>query len=253
MGTPTRLVADDAVGRAQHVAVAEVGAGEQPVLGTVDDETSDASRRSVAEAVVETERRTGAQERPLRPTDERVGPHARHRLGLAVGDHRVVEMGAVLVTHHVDRRRRRALDADLPEHRVAGERHEVGRPSDVRLDGVALRRRPVLVVTDADDDVVAVDQPSGRSSRSVETAMSNTSADPLGPLDEPAAVREPSGGPDRRRVGVLGSVRLEDQAVGVGRFVPPTGRDLRSSRSTSGRQSIPRANGRSNDTCEPPV
>lgn len=48
------------------------------------------------------------------------------------------------------------VDADLPEAGVSGEAGQVSAAADVGLDRGALTGRPVLVVADVDDQVVAV-------------------------------------------------------------------------------------------------
>ena len=170
--TADGFIADDARVEAEHVAVPEAGSLEEPMVGPVDDEATDASWRAAPEPGVQTKGRAGAEERPFGLADERVGPHARHRR-FVVGPHdRIVAMSCVLMADHC--RTSIAIgDADLPEHRVARERGVVAAAPHVGLDRRALPCRPVLVVTDPEDEVVAVETVGvevkvGRASRSKE-------------------------------------------------------------------------------------
>ena len=87
--------------------------------------------------------------------------------------------------------------------------------SHVGLDRRALPRRPVLVVTDPEDEVVAVETVGvevevGRREHIEGAPVA------LGPLDEAAGVGEPTCRPDRRRIVPGQAVLLEDEPPVVG-------------------------------------
>ena len=94
------------------------------------------------------------------------------------------------MTHH---RRPVALEPDLPEHRVAGERGVVAAAGHEALDGVATCGRPVLVVPGADHEPVPVGEPVDLLEVARDRVV-DVEAGLLGPLHESAVVGEPSGG-----------------------------------------------------------
>ena len=123
-------------------------------------------------------------------------------------------MGCVLVADH--RRTPIAIgDADLPEHRVARERGVVATASHVALNRRALPRRPVLIVTDPKDEVVAVET-AGVEVEVGRREQIEGAPVALGPLDEAAGVGKPTGRPDRRRIVPGQAVLLEDEPPVVG-------------------------------------
>ena len=213
------------MGGAEQVAVAQVGAGEHPVVVAVDGEGARPAWGGLPEPAVQPPPRSGAEERPLGQPDDRVGPHAGHPLRLAVGDDGVGVVGGVLVADHDVAGPAVGAgavgDADLPEAGVAGEAGEVPAAADVRLDGGALAGGPVLVVADVDDQVVAV----GDGGVVVEVG-GDAGVEPVpgrfGPFDEASFVAEPSARTDGGRIGVGTAVLLEPIAVDVG-FLAPTG------------------------------
>ena len=134
---------------------------------------------------------------------------------LRVGaDDRVDLVRPVLVADH---RPAAGLQADLPEHGVARQADVVAAAADVLLDRGALPGGPVLVVADAEHEVVA----GSRFRNAFEVARHRVvelESLLLGPLDEAAFVGEPSGRAHEPRIAVGESVLLVDQPVDVGLF-----------------------------------
>ena len=199
------LVADDRRRRAEQVAVVEAGAVEDPVLGPVQRVATGALRRPFADAVVAAAAEADAGHVVLGTVEQMVGPD-RGQLRLPVGpEHRVLLEEALVADH----RRRRAVTAwtgrilqpHLPEGGVAGEEHGVPAPGGERLDRVAHRRRPVLVV--ADRQVQRVRRVGSEQVGVLLEVGVGDDVDlvalPLGPLDERPAPVGPAGRPAVRR------------------------------------------------------
>ena len=126
-----------------------------------------------------------------RGVDDRVRPHPTHASGVDV-EHRITDVRCVLVAHH---HVTVVFDADLPEHRVAGQAGQVTAALHMGLHDPARTAGPVLVMTDVDEQVVAIGNRGvvvkvGRDARVELVALG------LGPLDKTTLVGEPSAGSD---------------------------------------------------------
>ena len=233
-----RLVPDDPVVGAEHVAVAEARAVEQPVVvrGTRRSRRRRAASRRRSGGTARTPSPPPSTAHSGRPTSgsAHIPVISSGRPSATTGS----SSWAVYLWQTMSRRRV-VLQPDLPEHRVAGEAGEVAAPLDV---GLHRPRWP------ADQYSSWPTLTRGRSRRARPgprrgrtRPRSRTRSRRLGPLDEPPLVGEPSGGADRRRVRVVGAVLLEDQPVGVGFLAPPNRPGLAVVAVDLGRHSMPAA------------
>jgi len=119
---------------------------------------------------------------------------------------------AVLVAHH---RPTVVLQAHLPEHRVAGETRVVAAAGNVRLDSIALRSRPVLVVAGADDERVPAQRRRvvGEIARNCVVQFDVRS---LSPLDEATFVGVPASRTHVARIAMLVAEALIHRAIDIG-------------------------------------
>ena len=110
------LVANGGRPGAEHIAIAEPGAVEDPVTGTVHGVAAETSGHVAPDAVIAAACERDARHVILGTPHDDVGPERRH-LHLAVGSHQWVVLEETLVPdHHVVVI---ALDAHLPQRRIA--------------------------------------------------------------------------------------------------------------------------------------
>ena len=183
------LVADDAVVGAEQVTTAQLGALEQPVVVALHLVAGCAMRRAQVHPVVATTGEAHAGHRGFGSTGQRVGPHRGDQV-LAVGAHdRVLAVVVLVGDHHPVV----VLQAHLPVGGVAREERDAAAAGDEVLHTVAHAPGPVLVVTDAEQQLAAVEQRStvGLIEVGVDRVV-ELDATRLGPLDEAAFLTGPS-------------------------------------------------------------
>ena len=148
------LVADDRVLAAELVAPLQPGPLEDPVVGAVGGEGSLAVHELAVAEVIAAVEEADAGELVLGPVDQVVAPERGERAVVARGEDRVLVVpllpagqGAAVF-----------LAADLPAAGIPAEERDVAAPADERLQVVAHRGRPVLVVPDAEDELVRLEE-----------------------------------------------------------------------------------------------
>ena len=124
------------------------------MVRAVDGVSPAAVHELAVAAVVAAPQEADAGERVLRPADEVVAPQRREHLEVAAFVSRVV------AERLLPARERPAvvLAADLPAAGVAAEERDVAAVADVLFEVVAHRRGPVLVVADAQHELVVLEQ-----------------------------------------------------------------------------------------------
>ena len=149
--------------------------------------------------------------RVSRPLDPAIRPRAGQEPDVGCAEHRVLVAAVLEARHRVGL----VVEPDLPVARVAAEDRRVAAGARVRVERLAHAPRPVLVVADADERSIPVEQPGHglqiRADRDIDPV-----AVALGPMQERALPVPPSGATAPHRQTEWFGPFEEPQRLGVG-------------------------------------
>ncbi len=205
------LIRDDRVLEPERVAVTQVGAVEEPMLGAVHREGARGARHAESVARIAASREGQSDAHGLGPADPPIRPRPREEPFIGCPQHRVFVAAVLEARHRVGV----VVEPDLPVARVAAEDRRVAAGARVRVERLAHAPRPVLVVADADERSIPVEHAGlglqVRADRDIDPV-----AVALGPMQERAFPVPPSGAAaPHRQAEWLGPLEVP-QCLGVG-------------------------------------